>query len=110
MRAAVARLIAELLHGDATHVELKRATGFADSTVRLWVQAFRGVQHRDMPRIIRITGWEKFGRNGGWKPVYGLNPDGLPDAPRPAKLSDAERAARMRQKQRERRLAATIGN
>jgi hypothetical protein len=99
LRAGVARLIVELMAGPATHIDLVASTGMADSTVRLWVQALRDNPHRP----VRIASWERYG-NMGWKPVYALNPEGLPDAPRPRKMTDAQRQAKARDRKRNQRL------
>jgi hypothetical protein len=99
LRAGVARLLVELMHGPSTHVDLVMATGMADSTVRLWVQALRNNPHRP----VRIGAWERYG-NGGWKPVYELNPDGLPDVQKPPKLTAAQRQKKWRESKRNQRL------
>lgn len=99
MRQGVARLLVELMHGPSTHVDLVQSTGMVDSTVRLWVQAFRANPHRP----VRVGAWDRYG-NGGWKPVYELNPEGLPDAPKPPKLTDAQRQAKWRAAKKNQRL------
>jgi DNA-binding transcriptional ArsR family regulator len=97
LRAGVTRLVYELMTGGSTHVELVESSDMADSTVRLWLQALRA------GHVVRICGWERYG-NGGWKPVFELNPEGLPDAPRPPKLTAAQRQANWRDRKRNQRL------
>lgn len=85
LRIDIGKMLLELMAGPCTHAELWVASGLAESTVREWVRDWRKA------RALRIAEWERTGNT--WKPVYGLNPDGLPDVKRHRKMTPEERRA-----------------
>lgn len=81
---AIACMLRELLHGQASIQQLADAGQCAASTVRLWMHAL----HRE--GVVRICGYEKTTNGKLLVKLYELNPAGLPDARRPPKQDPKE--------------------
>jgi DNA-binding IclR family transcriptional regulator len=96
----LAKLVKNLLDGTASVPEMALASGFAHSTIRLYLKAFQ------QERVTRIVDRESsVGRGGAGRLLYALNPDSEPDA-KLERMTSAQKAKRYRSRKRE---AITLG-
>jgi DNA-binding transcriptional ArsR family regulator len=102
IRVSIAKLLRELQDGPALYDELVQASGLAESTVRLWLMAFRN------EGVARIKAFDLDAANKPMKLVIELNPDRHPDAKRPRKKSQAEKDRHRRERKRLRRLGQAL--
>ena len=89
-----AELMAKLLDGEYTKTELRDHTGLHHVTIAKYLH------HLVKRRVVRISGWHKDAIGRTYVPHYSMNPDGLPDARKPERISGAERSRQWRERQK----------
>lgn len=109
-RTTVPALIEELMYGPATFAELLEASGMPDSTLRMWMAQLREKDRNGFPRVVRIREWQRSqNENRVWEAIYELNLEHKKDAPRPKKMTQAQRQAGYKERRRLRRLNKANG-
>lgn len=98
--SAYAAALEALMDGESTIHEIEEASGLAFSTLRKWLAALR------RRKLVHVVAWEKDPLGRYTRAVFALD-RGKKDAPRPPKMTDAER--RKRYYDRCRILAVTRG-
>lgn len=86
------RMLQLLMDGPVTKTNIAEETGLHHVCVANYVR------HMHAKRVIRIEEYRRCAAGRVWVPHYALNPDGLPDARKPAPTPGAARSAAYRRK------------
>lgn len=86
------RMVQMLMEREVTKTEIIEETGLHHATVGAYVR------HMHVKRIVRVAEWRRCKAGRLWVPYWTLNPEGRPDATRPARTSSAQRSAVHRRK------------
>lgn len=87
-------LMAALLDGEYSKTELRERTGLHHATIALYLR------HLCKRRVVRISAWHKDSAGRTYVPHFSINPDGLPDAKKPARVSGAVRSKQYRERKK----------